>query len=147
MKGYGYGVWLVPKSKIPSIKHIPHITIMCNMNKEDAIELYKILSEKYKDPIKMYVNKICRILPGSYDNDPLYGSGFDCKYNEFSEIMKICHKFTGDKSFSPHLTYHYSNTKSKVISDSFENDLYSLCDIKPAFIDDIDPTKWSIIEL
>ena len=147
MKGYGYGVWLVPKSKILSIKHIPHITIMCNMNKEDAIELYKILNKKYKDPIILHMNKNCKILPNSYDNDPLFGSGFDCKYNEFSEIMKICSKFNGDQSFSPHLTYHYSNTKLKVICDSFENDLHIECNIKPAFINDIEPTKWSIIEL
>lgn len=144
MKGYGYGVWLVPNSDIlkSKIRHIPHVTIMCNMEKKEAMKLHKLLII-YKKNIQLEIDGKCNLLSNDYDNDPLYGSGFNVKYNEFNQFKTAAKKFTGDFSFSPHLTFDYSKKKNDVKIQDITSMLVD-SEICVADITHDDPNKWFI---
>lgn len=93
--GYGYSVWAVPHNheEIRStyrMKHIPHVTLKTNLEKEERI----------------YTNSTCRIKfykqfvwfpPTMYKNNPLKGSGFYC--DVYGVPFKMNH--------APHMTVWY----------------------------------------
>ena len=146
MKGYGFGVWLVPKSNISSIfMHIPHVTIMCNMTEKDAKSLCELLNDYQKSKrVHAYIDGKCSMLPNNYENDPLFGSGFDVHYNELKDFKLITTGFKGDFSFFPHLTYNYSCSKKAVKIQDIDPVIVE-CDICVADITDDLPQRWRIL--
>lgn len=154
--GYGYGVWLVPRSEASSslyahIRHTPHITIMCNMSEIGAKNLHDILMSKFQHDVHVHVDATCRVLSKSYSNDPLFGSGFDCSYNELEDFKTICEdgissgKLSGDFSYTPHLTYCYSMDENHISMRNFEKTQSLPCQICCVDINHSNPLEWKVL--
>ena len=144
MAGYGYGVWLVPNLPNLLTPHIPHITIMCNMSKTNACALRKHLVALFGTWIPVQISGKCKLLPKCYSNDPLYGSGYDCRYTQQTQIQKICAQFDGDVAIKPHLTYCYSLKKNGIKFQDRESN-WVFCSIRVANISGLNPRLWKTI--
>ena len=148
--GYGYGVWLVIKDTniLSDIKHIPHVTIMCFMEKEEAIKLYRDIMQSMGITYEINLHNICKLLPNSYDDDEqLYASGFDCYATNWSLFQKICEKYSGSFSYDPHLSYDYSHNITDLKYKNYDNDLILQCELHVVDITHSYPMNWNIVDI
>jgi hypothetical protein len=145
--GYGYGVWLVVKDKMGmfDLKHIPHITIMCYMEKEEAKKLYIDIVQSMGNKFEVKLNNICKLIPSYKDDEQLYACGFDCFASDWPLFQKICEKYSGSFSNNPHLSYNYSQNIEELQYKSFDKDNILECELHIADITDANSINWNII--
>ena len=125
MGGYGYGVWLLIKDpqfnelvkKYNSNTHLPHVTIMCNMSRHNALSLLKELQELQNTlgHISITIKPQYTIFNTDQDkyssNDILCSSGFNCIVTQWSNIKNMLKKYeiinAGNAPVIPHLSISY----------------------------------------
>jgi hypothetical protein len=147
MKGYGFGIWIIPNQELshPKIKHIPHITIMCNvLNKKELDDIYVEIKKKMGNTFIIKLGGDCVEFTSQYSNDPLSASGFNCTCDKWNELKDICEKYDGSFSYKPHLSYYYSKNKEDL---EYKNTLSRqlICTLKKADINSEDCTKWYLL--
>jgi len=150
MDGYGFGVWLVPTQHVfhPDTTHIPHITVMCNMeNSDDAKKLKKIISEKLGNIFVIYLNGKCEQFGVSYaSNDPLMATGYFCESEEWQSLKEIVEESGLKGSFSerPHLSYCYAkNSKDLKIKHTLSRPL--VCKLEKVDIRGLETERWKVL--
>ena len=143
--GYGYGVWLVlPVNCMDT--HIPHVTIACNMEREDAFLLYQEFVELNGRSVRCTIDlSDYEILgPDYYEMDSTdagwsWGYGAKVSANIPTNI---------DRSYLPsdhHITMQYEDHK-KDLSPVKKNVLCSLNGVvEVADIRSDTPSDWNII--
>ena len=112
--GYGYGIWLRVKNPFINqiTKHIPHVTVICNMEKNEAIKLYQNIESKFGLTQQIYTNGICKYFEDKYDKkDILKACGYDCQIKNWQYIYNECLKYQGVLPKQPHLTIQYEMKK------------------------------------
>ena len=156
IEGYGYGVWLLVEDdelKL-SMDHPVHITIMCNMNKEDAFRLYGNLIEICGKHHITICNNICeRFEDTGYSKDEPFKccSGYYCEVEKWHIISYYCKKrlkydpTLGSFSSRPHITYSYSNDFEKTNYLNLKHMKYLKCKLVMADIRHPNPFKWSYV--
>ena len=153
IKGYGFGVWLlVEDDKVNfNISHPVHITIMCNMDKNDAVKLYTDLLELCGKEYIVYCNNICNKFEntGYSEDEPFtHCSGYYCDIEMFEIIKFYCKKrlkydsTLGSFSNNPHITYCYSNNPENIEYQNLKSNLYLKCKLVVADIRDSNPVNW-----
>lgn len=143
--GYGYGVWIVlPVDWIST--HIPHITIACNMKREDAFLLYQEFLELNGKYLECIVNLLdYKILGPDYytmhSHDASWSWGHDVKI-----IANIPTNVDGNCLPSDHhISMQYEDHK-KDLTPVKRNNLCSLTGVvEVADITSNIPSDWKII--
>ena len=147
--GYGYGIWLVPIVKTFNTTHIPHITVSCFMNYNEAFFLY----DKLKFNFGIFHK--CKVLPkpilfskNTYLNDTneLNSWGYNVEKNKlWDNFKKVCKRYDGCFSQEPHISMEYSKDCSSFNIFPFqEKELkFRLCFVD--ITDDI-PFNWLILK-
>ena len=150
MDGYGFGIWLVPFQDVfhPDIAHIPHITVMCNMESlDDASKLKKIISEKLGNTFVIDLDGKCELFGVSYaSNDPLMATGYFCESDDWSSIKEVVEESGLKGSFSecPHLSYFYAKkTKDLKIKHTLSRPL--VCKLERADIRSLESECWKVL--
>ena len=157
IEGYGWGVWLlVEDEELNSIMYHPtHITIMCNMVKDDAVKLYKDLSELCRINHIALCNNICQKFEGtSYTEDEpfKFASGYYCEVEMWNIIRHYCKnllkydKKLGSFSEKPHITYCYSNNEHNIRYYNLEKRKLLKCKLVIADIRNANPHKWYFLK-
>jgi len=152
--GYGWGVWLlVEDDELNSIMNHPtHITIMCNMSKDDAVKLYRNLSEICGENHIALCNNLCERFEGTgYSKDEPFKhcSGYYCMVEMWNIISHFCEKrLKYDSSFgsfskNPHITYCYSDDFQKTQFLNLKKRKYLNCKLVVADIRADNPAKWT----
>ena len=143
--GYGYGVWLVlPVNWVDT--HIPHVTIACNMEREDAFLLYQEFGELNRKSVQCTVDlSEYEILgPDYYElNSAITGWSWGYGANISANIPTNI-----DRSYLPsnhHITMQYEDHK-KDLSPVKKNDSCSFMGVvEVADIRSDTPSDWNII--
>ena len=140
--GYGYGLWYVlDKNTITTLSgHIPHVTVKCNMNYEDATELYHELVYKGLRQITFHMCREPVSFSKMYDNDALSGWGHYVimKPMIYLQCQLYSEKYKGDFSELPHITMQYNDLdKQMYTGKDHVNGTLVIADIR-----DDDPRKW-----
>jgi len=168
--GYGYGIWLIPKSScgsfiVDTYNSYPfknHITVMCMMTKKMAQFAYMNLFNKFTDnTVKGYVNTCFQDLNDSdYGNNKenesysAYSAGVNINIPEWENILEKLKDFKNKGSFpkTPHMSLIYSDSSiNPVIIDFIKSkDLIQLGkSFEATFhlvdINDSRPWKWKIL--
>ena len=121
--GYGYGVWLRISNFPRKLKHIPHVTLVCNIpTKEEATYVWKELKVHFQQPSKIRVFPKAHKFEGTYsENDPYTKCwGYHCELINNSQtliqqsINTIMHQnhISGSISEKPHITIDYENNET-----------------------------------
>ena len=123
--GYQYGLWFVPNDytflhSTLHMKHIPHITLVCNItNKSHLSLLYHSICEYLSNTSSfIFIPNPISLSHISYVNDDDNGDdnswGYTCKWNDehvdiYSLINTFMKKFNikGSISTNFHMTIHY----------------------------------------
>lgn len=153
IQGYGYGIWLlVEDDELNSnMSHPTHMTVMCNMTKDDAVKLYINLIEICGKEHIVLCNNICEHFEGTgYSKDEPFRhcSGYYCEVEMWQIISHYCKKrlkyepTIGSFSNRPHITYCYSNNFQNVKLLNLKNRKYLKCKLVLADIRNPDPSKW-----
>ena len=125
MLGYGYGIWLVLNndfgkntvSKYNKIPHTRHVTIMCNMSHNDALNCYNELVQKFGRQV-INISKVQDFCDQYSSNDPYSEAfGWSVSYTDYNEIIKYVQKYKGTPSLKPHLTAAYGKLLNSEIID------------------------------
>lgn len=170
ISGYGYGIWLIPKSDVGAFivdTYNPypfkrHITVMCMMSKEMATFAYcNLLLEFSNINFKINVNsKIHNFTKSGYNtkleiSPSKCAAGVNVDILRWNEIKKNLEKFEDKGSYPavPHMSLIYSfddinnnildhinKNNSIKINESFEASLH-LVDISSD-----DPWKWKVFK-
>ena len=147
MKGYGFGIWIVPNQQIfhPETRHIPHITIMCNvLDKNELKEIYDDIENKLGNTFVVNLDGKCVEFDSHYDNDPLVATGYNCSCDKWELLKEICKKYNGSFSNDPHLSYYYSeNSKDLKFKKTLSREI--ICKLKMADINSNDCINWRIL--
>lgn len=154
INGYGFGVWLlVENDELNSIMNHPtHITIMCNMTEDDAVKLYRNLSEICGENHIALCNNLCeRFDETGYSKDEPFKhcSGYYCMVEMWNIISHFCEKrLKYDSSFGsfskkPHITYCYSDDFQKTQFLNLKERKYLNCKLVVADIRADNPAKWT----
>ena len=116
--GYGYGVWIVlPVNEVKT--HIPHVTIACNMDREDAFTLYQEFIEMNGMRVRCTIDlSECQIFSPDYYVMDTSDAGWSWGYkaNLYANIPSNV-----DRSCLP-VDHH--------ISMQYENDAKKLCPVE-----------------
>jgi hypothetical protein len=116
--GYGYGVWIVlPVNGVKT--HIPHVTIACNMDREDAFTLYQEFIEMNGMRVRCTIDlSECQIFSPDYYVMDTSDAGWSWGYkaNLYANIPSNV-----DRSCLP-VDHH--------ISMQYENDAKKLCPVE-----------------
>lgn len=128
--GYGYGIWLVLDSPYfkETVTHIPHVTLICNLNLSSATDLYNSIEEYFNYHIPTFTinitdqNTQAVIFPnGEYSSDPnyltqhswgYYCTTYDHQLQVTRQLIKdffIENDFIGAIPSNPHLTMQYNH--------------------------------------
>lgn len=144
---YGYGVWLVVKDNMfADLEHIPHVTIMCCMEKEEAKNLYNNINESVGKVFEIRLHNTCKLLPNSYKSEEqFYSSGFDCSIIDWPLIQTISEKYSGSFSYNPHLSYHYSLNIEDLKYKNFDEDYLLRSELHLVDITDQNFVNWNIL--
>jgi hypothetical protein len=124
ISGYGYGVWLYCKDFPRELKHIPHVTLACNLSTEhDAKLLLKGLkSYIHQHPLKLRVFPKAQLLEGAYSKNDMYTQcwGYYCDLIDLPQskieywikavMKKTC--LSGSTSNQMHITIDYENNNN-----------------------------------
>jgi len=156
--GYGFGVWYLVRNKYidnfirtnNQTSHIAHITVMCHMDKKEAIKLYDYLKYQiYKEELFIPITNL-KLFNGSYtdkEKDIAYGIEFSAK-KWYLLKEDIINKFKGCFPITPHLSLIYRKNKNKIelVDETLlENVNYLLCDLVVADITSDNPWEWKIL--
>jgi hypothetical protein len=152
--GYGWGVWLLVEDDElnSSMSHQAHITVMCNMERDDAIKLFLDITDICGELHIALCNNTCERFEGiGYSkNDPYpFSSGYYCDVEMWDIISYYCKKrlkydsSLGSFSEKPHMTYCYSNDIQKIKYLHLKNKKYLKCKLVVADIRNSEPFKWS----
>ena len=126
MVGYGYGIWLVLNNdfgkntvlKYNEIPHTRHVTIMCNMSYNDALNCYNELVQKFGLNHLVSISKVQDFYGQYSSNDPYSKAfGWNVTYTDYNKIIKYVQKYKGTASLNPHLTAAYGKLLSSEIID------------------------------
>jgi len=167
--GYGYGIWLVPKSDHGSFivdtfnecPFIRHVTVMCKMTHDMALKAYYDLIKEYPlGRFNMYTKSdLIKFDKFNYDGEDGYkdeditaeAAGWYMEINEWNGIERvICNK----KGVIPdrlHMSLMYRSKMNPVVVDYVrsKNDLKkgTLFDSSLCMVDITDnrPWKWKIL--
>ena len=116
--GYKYGVWIVlkPDDIGNTIKHIPHITIMCNMSYENAYQYYRELLWNGISKVNIVIHNPVVLFPKQYKEDLLDAWGYYVTMHPttYLDMETKSKKYPGDFSEIPHLSLEYT---TKIGSD------------------------------
>jgi len=120
MSGYGYGIWLDANNFPKPMKHIPHITLVCNILTESkGICLWRKLKEQFPQPIKIRILPKAHIFESTYSENDMYTKcwGYYCEVVDFpqskldfavkSTMQEYC--ISGSSSSRLHITMGYEN--------------------------------------
>ena len=147
--GYGYGIWLVPLVKTFNTTHIPHITVSCFMNYNDAFFLFDKLKFNFgvfhkfsvtPDPILFSNNTYLN------DTNELHSWGYNIeKNNLWDSFKKVCKRYDGCFSEQPHISIEYSKDFSSLnlTYGEYKDLKFRLCFVD--ITDDI-PFNWLILK-
>jgi len=159
-EGYGWGVWLVPEGDEllnNTLSHQPHITITCNMGKENAYEFYESLKSLYGETFCLLLDSHCALFIGEgySDYDPYNCcSGYLCSsmtWNKFEKIFNLYRetnpelKHKGNFSKNPHLTYSYAKKVQDVAYANSGKTREIICKLVVADIRASDPNDWRVV--
>jgi hypothetical protein len=115
--GYKYGVWIVlkPDDINYTIKHIPHITIMCNMTYENAFQYYRELLWNGYSKITIAIHRPVVLFPKHYKEDLLDAWGYYITMHPktYLDMQKKSKKYNGEFSDIPHLSLEYTTKVGK----------------------------------
>ena len=167
MTGYGYGLWLVIDNKHIKTKHIPHVTLICNMERSHVMGLYDRISEYFRYMIpKVYMNIERKSV--LFDTD-MYSDtddniltkqawGYNCNTDDYNLLMiqqlirefMIEYQVKGSIPPKLHLTMEYGKELSDIMNnmknyDPQQNDTL-MCKIKVVDITSDNPSEWLIIK-
>lgn len=110
--GYKYGVWIVvkPDDICHTIKHIPHITIMCNMSYDNAYHYYRELLWNGISKVNIVVHNPVVLFPKQYKEDLLDAWGYYVTMHPttYLDMETKSKKYPGDFSEIPHLSLEYT---------------------------------------
>lgn len=159
--GYGYGIWLLIEQAYlqEHLGHLGHVTLICNMSKDDMISLYNVLYEYHKEKYNgdMSYNCVMNELKGVIFENNMYsktdkelaGWGYYCEIEEkrIEEIEKTCKEYVGDIPGRYHVTMEYKETENELkVYDLLAPEKVK-CKIVMADIRDDKPCNWSIITM
>ena len=147
--GYGYGVWLIiDDDKWTKTKHVPHVTIACFMNYEDAYSLYNDILEimmttkmslsTIKDPI-IFDNKM---YPDDDDKLMAWGYNLTCDYWSIFRAMTIV--YNCNFSHIPHTTVEYDLDSNSFNLEDAPLDKIN-CTLAVVNINSDNPSEWKKI--
>lgn len=166
MTGYGYGLWLTFDDKHIITKHISHVTLICNMEKEQATLLYDKINDHFPYIIPdVYLN--IERSPILFDTD-MYSDtdsnvmtkeawGYNCNTDDYNLLMiqqlikefMIENNVKGSIPPTLHLTMEYGREVSDIINNmknyTHEKDVV-LCKLKLVNITSDNPLKWFILK-
>lgn len=155
--GYGYGIWLLIDNGYlqEHLNHLGHVTLICNMSKDDMVELYSELLEKHIKEKNRDMNYTCIIddKKGVIFKSNMYSKtekelaawGYNCKVLEH-KIIAECDYYEGDIPEEYHVTMEYKIKEEELtIHDMFTIESLK-CHIVMADIRDDDPKNWEIID-
>lgn len=166
--GYGYGIWLLVHSPYFSkeVKHIPHITLICNLSLSHATELYNSIEEHFNYNIPSFTmniteqNRSGTMFPtGEYSSDPnyltQYSWGYYCDTDDHQLTMTnqlirdffIDNDFIGSIPSKLHLTMQYNQDIKNIINIHRcpSHHLSMRCSLKLVDISSGDPSKWILL--
>ena len=149
--GYGYGVWIVIKD--PDILeviathnediYLPHVTIMCNMKRNEA----RKLSDELKNTYNITIGDDYVAFSGRYSaKDDLLASGYWVDIEDWTNIRSLAEKYTGSLPSRPHISLAYREEGGKLPTSM---DLKSRTIVGEAVIANIrahSPESWKVIE-
>lgn len=161
ISGYGYGIWLVSKNQSSqpfNTRHIPHITLVCNiLEKRKAECLYRHIKPKVPELIQVQIHTNAVIFEDPYsENDPYPQSwGYYCKLlNErkgkviywLRTIMQE-HAIKGSISHNLHITMEYQQYKDQTKHPpNLSKDIHMECEVVIADITKPNAESWSILD-
>lgn len=143
--GYKYGVWIVLKNKDLelTVKHIPHITLMCNMCYENAFHYYRELLWRGYSKLDVIIHRPVIVFPKMYKEDLLDAWGYYVTMHPktYLDMETIAEKYKGDFSNNPHLSIQYDKEKGDIYKGRSKiQGTICLVDITSD-----DPSLWRII--
>ena len=110
--GYKYGVWIVlkPGDIGHTIKHIPHVTIMCNMSYDKAFQYYRELQWNGYSKVNIAIHRPVILFPNPYNEDILNAWGYYVTMHPKTYLaMETKSKnYNGNFSDIPHLSLEYT---------------------------------------
>ena len=144
--GYKYGVWIVlnPDDIGHTIKHIPHITIMCNMSYENAFQYYRELLWNGYSKISIVIHRSVVLFPKQYKEDLLDAWGYYVTMHPttYLDMETKSNKYKGDFSNNPHLSLEYTTKVGRAYQGTTRVE-GTLC---LADITNDNPALWKIIK-
>ena len=155
--GYKYGVWLVYKTRKIPTKHVGHFTIACYMEKEEALNLYQELINKFGKYHDMCIEctKPIYFDQNMYkdDDNNIYSWGYNGQLvqNEqdqntsWAEIEEITKNYKCNISHHIHTSMDYSTDKQLLHTLEMLNNKVVACSIELVDITSDNPLDWSII--
>lgn len=155
--GYKYGIWLVYDAltfyNISNISptHIGHFTISCNMEYNDAVNLYHKLFEQFGDYSTMCVSGKSVVFPkGLYQNatSDLYAWGYEATNSLWEYYKNTCNSELGDFAEIPHTSIQYSkfNFLQSYVDSKHIDDFQIRCKMCLVDITNDNPIEWNILQ-
>jgi len=157
--GYGYGIWLLIDNGYlqEHLNHLGHVTLICNMSKDDMVELYKELAVQHEEVNKGDMSYTCVIdeKDGVIFKSNMYSKtekelaawGYNCRIVEdrISEVITECDNYEGDIPEKLHLTMEYKIKEEDLTIHNMYNIDSLNCNIVMADIRDDNPKNWNVI--
>ena len=152
--GYKYGVWYTYPNSFFQTIHQGHFTVTCFMEKEDAINLYQDISDKYGTLIDMNIDRKKPIIfePNMYEDDDnnLQSWGYNGENKNWKQLEEISKKYKCNFSHQPHTSINYSKTEEEIIKQiqQIQNQKEGQinCELNVVDICSDNPTEWNIIK-
>mgnify|MGYP001158519673 FL=1 len=145
--GYGYGVWLVYNNTELKTEHIGHITIACFMNKDNALNLYRDITNILGDTTEVEIIGKPEYFPSSYyehDTNKLCAWGYYGKCNKWELYKNICDNYECDFSSTPHISKEYNLYPNLLKPCEIENKVIQ-CKVHCADIRSDFPVDWKLL--
>ena len=158
--GYGYGIWLLIDNGYlqEHLNHLGHVTLICNMSKDNMKQLYLKLLEQHIKENNSDMNYSCIIddKKGVIFKSNMYSKtekelaawGYNCKVLEdkIIDVIAECNYYEGDTPEEYHVTMEYKMKEEELtIHDMFTIESLK-CHIVMADIRDDEPKNWIIID-
>lgn len=168
--GYGYGIWLVVENEeLQKVtKHIAHITLVCNMNLENAKTLFKKIEETFLYEIpEVDVELKCDNKEGILFETSMYSSNESNLLTKYAWGYYIDHKdlnltciedvickymiendFCGSISPKLHITIDYDQNINSIIKKLRKSTYEEIlkCSVKLVDIRSAQSMDWEVIE-
>ena len=162
--GYKYGVWYTyQKDFFPTI-HQGHFTVTCYMEKEEAINLYQDIKNKYGILTEITIDRNKPIIfeANMYEDDDnnlqSWGyNGHNEGKNNWKNLEEISTNYKCNFSHQPHTSIFYSKSEEEIKKQIHKqkedkqkennHNQYTIikCELNVVDICSDDPMEWSII--